>query len=503
MALFDDHGEDVLERLRDQKKDPFVPIVIINPIAGFPRRFKTSSPVGTQVTLDTRDRLQSFVMTDNDKKLDSAEMTFIDEEGVFADSAQLIHGAVIDVAWGYKGMMSQPRRLIARRLRMGIVQGRQYAKRRRGFMVTIEGLAPAIVLNAKAPKSDDIFEDKPLTTIVRVISERMGYHESRRGEKWLNIRILAEDNVSEPAITRPRSMTYPQFLQMMAERHGLVFQINRQGLFFGTRDVEALSTPVIDLNGDTLLGIELDGDLIFGVPAGIKFVGYQPGEQKIINVDKTEREKDRKKGGAGTLAKTEDDVKDATTPEDSTVVEPEPGSVPGKALVTVKTGSGRGRAVNISNTVLEDFQPTTATRLFSDVSRGHRHRKKKAWQINIRVVGNPKLLAGTTVLLRNFGTALLDGTWFINEARHRIENAYITELRCGRHVGTASNGAGNIIKRDTDKTARTKADKEVDFNESGNVEAESLFKLDPARSVKLSHDTSGTYKEHEHRVRGR
>lgn len=515
MALFERHGEDVLEQLRGETPDPFAPIVIINPIAGFPKEFTSTTSGGKAITLATRERLQSFVMTDSDKKLDSAEMTFIDEEGAFADATQLIVGAVIDVSWGYKGKMSEPRRLIARRLKIGILQGRQYARRRRGFVVTIEGLAPTIVLNGKAPASNDIFEGKQLQTIVRTIGERMGFHESFRGDKWLNIHIHKEDNAYENSITRPRAMTNPQFLQMLAERHKLVFQVNKKGLFFGTPDLEAVPATVIDLNGDSLLGIELDGDLILGVPAGIKFVGYSPGDQKFIHFDKRESEKDKKKGGkgpaVGSLATTEEDAQPETssTENETPLVEPVQSTLKGAGAVTLKTHSpGKRSIVNISNSVLEDYQHTTTTRLVGDIARGRKHRKKKAWKLTMQVVGNPKILAGTTILLQNFGTALLDGTWLVNEARHRIENAYITELTCGREAGKGKNAAGDIVFNDTNKSARTKADQEIDYSKSGVVEGKGAYRLkkqDPVSTKKApKHESSsGTFKDVEHRARGR
>jgi hypothetical protein len=504
MALFEKQGEDVLEQLRELAYDPFAPIVIINPVAGFPKQFQTESGSGLQVTLDTRDRLQNFVLTDNDTKMDQLDLTFIDDEGVFADPDQLVHGAVIDVAWGYKGRMSQPRRLIVRRLQLGIVQGRQYARRRRGFMVTIEGLAPAVIQNTKAPAGDDFFADKPLATIVRTIAERLGFHEEARGEHRLDIRIPHDQNVSEPVISRPRSMTYPQFLQMLADKYDMVFQIRGTGLFFGTRDADARPNYVIDLNGTTLLGIDLDGDLVLGIPAGLALVGYSPGDQKLINVEKKVREKDRKKGSGPTIAKVEEDTQEATEVQAPGLVEPPPGlAIQGQSLI--KTGAAKGRRVlNVTHNVMEDFRPTTTTRQASDIIRGFTNRIKKAWRIRIKLVGDPDIVAGKNVLLQNFGTALLDGTWFVTEARHRIQDAYITELLCRRHVGTKNQAAGRIVKRNVDKTSRNKDDEKKTFAESKNVEGTSLFRLRDQTPVapETSRSTTGTYTEHEYRPRG-
>jgi hypothetical protein len=111
-------GVALVNAVADADFDRFAPVVLLTPVAGFPKTVPVQTGRGNSILLSSRDRLSRFRVIDNDRKLDRIEMTFIDEVGFFADPSNLAHGSVIDVAFGYKGRLSSERRLIVRKLQL-------------------------------------------------------------------------------------------------------------------------------------------------------------------------------------------------------------------------------------------------------------------------------------------------------------------------------------------------------------------------------------------------
>lgn len=428
------------EQVRDRPGDPFRPIVTLKPISGFPVEIAIPSEDGSgDITLGLESRLQSFALTENDKKLDLCDITFLDEEGLFTDPAQLLHGAVIDIAWGYPGLMSQSRRLIIRRIKLGMMQGRKFARRRRGYLVTFHALAPGIILHKQAPSSNDMFEGRPLSSVVREISQKLGFHEDNKGDLKALINIPDESDYVRNSIARAATENYMQFLTRLAREHGLLFRTNDHGLYFGPRDMTQKALFVIDLESDkgaNVLGFELDGDLIFGVPAGITVIGYKPSDQKVTKT--TLRTKlDKKKGTVPSMAHTQAEADAAGKPDDSAtsrIVEN------GTATETVEhivgtPGVSKAQAINRSRTVMEDYRPSTDDKVEAKLAKHYNQRIKKMWKLRLRIVGNADVRAEQTILLQNFGTPLLDGVWYIKECKHNIDQSgYTTELQCRRET---------------------------------------------------------------------
>ena len=55
-----------------------------------------------------------------------------------------------------------------------------------------------------------------------------------------------------------------------------------------------------------------------------------------------------------------------------------------------------------------------------------RKANKKENTADIDVVGDPRLVAGVTVTLKNFGS--FDGKWIIEKAAHKVSKGYTTKL---------------------------------------------------------------------------
>lgn len=441
MADTPDYSFDAVQAL---PYDPFRPIVTLTPIEGFPSTIEVPTDTDQgDVTLNLTDRLQHFEMIDNDRKLDKCEITFIDEEGLFTDPNRLLHGAVIDIAWGYPGGMSQKRRLIIRKIKLGMMQGRKFARRRRGFLVTFTALAPGIITHGVAPTATDVFEGRTLSSVILEVTERMGYSTEANGASKVIVAVPSDYDVVRDSITRAATETYEQFLMRLADEHGLLYRKDGQkGVYFGPRKTEDTAQFVIDQDGSNLMGFDLEGDLIFGIPAGLTIVGMRPSDQKVLEASASAATAKTKKGNTQPIAHTKEDAQTATAPDttsgqvesvDSTVV------VGTSALSAVS-------ALSKSHTVSEDFRPVTSDKMAAKMARFYNERIKKTWRLRVKIVGNVNVVAGSTISMLNFQTALLDGLWYVKEVHHNIDQSgYITDLTCRRETSRNASAAKGSV----------------------------------------------------------
>lgn len=429
--------------LQSGEEDPLAPVIVMTPIAGFPKTVDVEDSLGQPITLFARDRLTRFVATDNDHKLDNVSITFIDEEGFFSSPDNLAHGAIIDVAYGYKGNMSGERRLIIRRVQLEAMQGKAAAKRRKGFIVTIEGQAPGLVGLFDDGADVELFENARVSTIVRVLAARMGYHETGRGAKRLEINIAAEDDLIEKALTKPAAMKVPQFLKHIADRYGFIWRTGKSGMYFGMRDYTQAPSAIIDAQGSTLISYKLDGDMNLPTPKGLTLSGVEKGS--FVEVVLQNTPSNTPPNGPGEYNPTAEDAEAAGQSQSSGLVEPPPnqstnnfsaaasGNPNARArLQVIKRATTISQAIRKTNTVLRDYRPVTGSKAEIAWVRRFKQRLEKLWKLRVTVVGTPRLLANTVVTLKNFDTALLDGEWYVTEAKHSFDQGYTTELSMHR-----------------------------------------------------------------------
>jgi phage protein D len=482
-VLFQRADEDILETLRSLDFDPFAPILLINPITGFPKTVDAETGIGdATVKLDARDRLTRFEIDDNDKKLDVVRITFIDEEGFFGDPNQLAHGSVIDIAWGYKGLMSQPRRLIVRRLQLQALQGKARVGRRRGFLVNLEGLAPGVVGLADEGASVDLFENKRISTIARILGEKLGYHEEARGERNLTINIPPSDDFVETSLQKPAAQKLSQFMKSLADRYGMLASWGKTGLYFGIRDFDATPAKAIDFNDGLLLSYDLDGDLSLGIPKGLKLVGMRKGTWAEGTLQKT-TDGDDPLAFNNDIASTENEASAEAEPHDTDIIEapPEPSLqrqqadansaiVSGSAVFELQKPIRASQALKRRHVVMEDFRPTTDAKMRAQALRRFTNRINKMWRLKLRIVGHPEFISGITIELRNFDTPLIDGTWYVLQAKHTFDREYITELVCRRRRDTRKRVGQDHIEGKLQRVPREESDKPLDFDSDGSYE---------------------------------
>jgi uncharacterized protein len=430
MADEPDYSFDAVQAL---PYDPFRPIVTLTPIAGFPSTIQVPTDTDQgDVTLNLTDRLQHFELTDNDRQLDKCVITFVDEEGLFTDPNRLLHGAVIDIAWGYPGGMSQKRRLIIRKIKLGLMQGRKFARRRRGFLVTFTALAPGIITHSVAPTTTDVFEGRSLSSVVLEVTERMGYSTEANGDNKVIVSVPSDYDIVRDSITRAASETYEHFLMRLADEHGLLYRKNGQhGVYFGPRKTEDTAQFTIDQDGNNLMGFDLEGDLIFGIPVGLTIAGMRPADQKVLIATASAATSKTKKGNTQPIAHTKEDAQTASAPDTSSGQVEE---VDSQVVVGTSALSGVS-ALSKSHTVYEDFRPVTSDKMAAKMARFYNERIKKTWRLRVKIVGNVNVVAGSTISMLNFQTALLDGLWYVKEVHHTIDQSgYVTDMTCRRET---------------------------------------------------------------------
>lgn len=481
--------------------DILLPIVTLKPISGFPQNIALEGlDTNVTVTLGIRDRLQRFQLTDNDRKLDSCEITFLDEEGLFTDPAQLIHGAIIDVAWGYPGAMSEERRLIVRRLKLGLMQGRKFARRRRGYLVTFTAIAPGITKHSVAPKTDDIFEGYALSTIVKIIATKLGYHTEANNNTKAIIEIPGEYDIIRSNVTRAATENYVQFLSRLANEYGLLFRQTSKGMFFGPRKVEDQATLIVDFDATLdggyglLLGFDLDGDLVFSVPAGLTVTAFRPSDQQIITTSIDNNVLQHKKGNTPSMAHTDQEATADTTPQTDTGLVQPPETTTVVAQYGVRTKSTL-QAISKSRTVVEDFRPATAEKIIAVRSKHFNERIKRTWKLRLKLVGTVNVYAGGTIIIKNSSTALLEGLWYVIEARHTVDNSgYVTEITCRRQTNKQQSVASSQVITANVLTHGTKKNEPTEALSTALIASSPKFD-NPTGKHHKPHDTTGDFFE--------
>ena len=110
--------------------------------------------------LELGDRLIGFAFEDTEKKTDKVSLQLDNFDLSLFDREELAGGAVLEVAWGYPGNMSVPRRVVVKKLK--------------GFStLTLEGEATSILMNREAKTRS--FENVTRSQVARQLAEEHGF----------------------------------------------------------------------------------------------------------------------------------------------------------------------------------------------------------------------------------------------------------------------------------------------------------------------------------------
>jgi len=377
-----------------------------------------------------RDRTINLIYTDRLRNFDHIEWILDNWDGAFTKLENLLAGLVVQIRIGYLdgafpwrsfvinrvrggvGVANKARPMVGDNERKLIYYGRNRnapgggrptkmswsrtakppPKRNRTYPPTEDIAGRDMVLRMNHPRT---VEGATLYEIVSRIAERNGFTGA-----YAKIEPSA-DPVMGGAVTIPEGLSDGQFLERLARMKGWVFKVDEKGLHFysatwaGTkRDV--LPTIVYGAGND-IITLDIDGDFRLPLPSNVKAKAWDPDTRAMIVADLKEMQYGSHAVNVSVvyerIYKEQPQTWKALSREETVVALGHPGSV-----------SERAKARFLA-------------------------RHLRAFQLNVRTVGNPAYLAGKLLPISGTGSPFVDGLWLIDEVRHIYSpETYVTEL---------------------------------------------------------------------------
>lgn len=163
---------------------------------------KLLATVGQSPGYDLTSRIQEFEYEDDVEAADKLTLTIDNSDLLLFDDERWRLGASLEVAWGYVGQMTPPRRCEVRSMR--------------GFtLLRVEAVGRLIEMNQKKPDRP-AFENMTRSEVVALIAKEYGYDT-----------IIEDTKVKHASIVQPTTMTDAQFIRYLARREGYEFFVDK------------------------------------------------------------------------------------------------------------------------------------------------------------------------------------------------------------------------------------------------------------------------------------
>lgn len=333
---------------------------------------------GTEATpLDLRGKVLSFTYEDSATKADRVQLSLDNFDLGFFERDELLGGAVLEVSWGYPGLMAPPRRVVVKKLR--------------GFTVlTVEGQALSVQLHQVAKTRS--WSSMTRAAVVREVAAEHGFSGAFASiedthQVWGTITQAAE--------------TDARFLRRLAAREGFELVVNDAGLRWGPRNLAAPPAHILTWypNGEhgELLSVALESDLSRRV-GKMQVRGRDPLAKRTLSQIATSQTVQRPTLG---------DVLEVVDPE---------------------SGNTHLLQRNATASLVATTAPN-ATAARQEAEARFRRAERAAVQLTLQIVGNPLLRADSILELRGI-SSLLSGKYYVTEAKHSLSaSAYTTELK--------------------------------------------------------------------------
>lgn len=338
--------------------------------------------------VDLSEQVLSFVYEDSESKADRLVLSVDNWDLRNFDDPVWRKGNVLEVSWGYPGDMAPMRSVVIQKVT--------------GFQTLhVEGHAQSVLMNKLARCRT--FEHLTRSDVVRQIAQENGYGPDRQDIEQ-TVHVL-------PLVTQAR-MTDAQLLRRLADREGLEFYVDFDGLHFhqrrlGQRPARVLRWFTAPQIGEILtLNIEND---VTAKPGAVNVRGRDPLQKKDID----ER---------GSNTRTQ---RDSLAP----VIE----------LVDPETGATRLERRNISEAIRSTAEPSSTTAKREADAR-YRRAQHLTVELPVTVLGDPSLLAKTVVEMQGISQRL-SGKYYVKQAKHMIDAGYTVELKCLRDGHSELDGA--------------------------------------------------------------
>jgi phage protein D len=295
-------------------------------------------------------------------------------------------GAVLEVSWGYPGLMARPRRVVVKNLK--------------GFTtLNIEGQALSALMNKE--QKTRMFENMSRAQAVRQIAAENGY-------EGVLADIQDTDEVFE--VINQTAETDARFIRRLAAREEFEFYVDESGFHFHERRQNESPTHVFTWYADPgrgdILSIDVESDLVKRT-GKVAVRGRDPLTRTTID----------------TIA-TNDTVDRSTLGDVLEVVDPETGDT---AIET------RNATLSIHATAA-----TTQKRAARESSARFRRAERATIKLSMKVVGDPTLSAKRIVEVRGI-SALLSGKYYVTEVKHSVSSSgYTCDLKLTKDGGGRS-----------------------------------------------------------------
>ncbi len=341
--------------------------------------------------VDFRERLIAFSYEDNAKLVDEATVTLDNWElDLFDNPLFRLHNE-IDVAWGYHGDMTTPRRCVIVELSGG-------------QLLTIKAHGQATWMN-RVTKSRK-WESVTRSEVVKKIAGEYGFGTDA---------YIEDTKVNYSQITQARC-TDAQFIRSLASKEGFEFFISRGQLHFHRAKLDQQPAKTLVWAGRTHAD---DPDSVFvtfpniseeikGKVGAMAHKGLDPMTKKVTKASQSNE--DHKESTLGSFIEVFDQ----------------------------RTGKSLGM---VSKAASEHTSPTSAPTEAAakrEAAAKYRTSRKGHLKMSCTIVGDKDIGAHDLIVVSGIGTRL-SGKWYVVKANHKPvgSGAYTTGLECTRdaHFG--------------------------------------------------------------------
>lgn len=389
-----------------------------------------------------RSRTIAFTYTDRDRKYDEISWELDNHDGVLTAVEYLALGLTIRVRLGYLNATTPWKYFVIDKVK-GPVGVRDKTNTRGAIATRKPGRGDARLVyhgrnrNAPIPKNPKKSKfAKPSSYLVK--AELFATHTIRRprvilGSTTADIaRELARRNgftgpyaTIEPTNDHIGSRTIPEgktdgaFLKELAEEEGFIFKVDKHGLHFHSTEYgggalrrKQLHTFVYGAGPD-ILDLSVDGDFRLPTPGKVTIKGYDPQRRTGVV-----------KHADGAAHGVPDQVAAGIIKNLGPA-----GHILGDAQHIRNLAMHQQRIDALIATEDIATVPNIVAMASNKARRRFENKHLRSYKIRLKVVGNPSVLARDDVRITGGGSRLVDGKWYVSEAKHVFSGeTYVTDL---------------------------------------------------------------------------
>ena len=333
---------------------------------------------GEPLTLEGR--ILGLTFEDSAAKADKLSLQLDNFDLALFDRAELVGGAVLEVSWGYPGLMAPPRRMVVTKLK--------------GFQVlTVEGQALSTLMHREAKTRT--WHGKARGQVVREVAAEYGYE----GDS-----VHVEDTGEPLDAIHQAGETDARFLRRLAAREEYEFHVDDRGFTFARRNQASAPTHVLwwyaDSGRGDILSVNVESEL-----------GRRVGKAQVRGRDALSKKNIEAQASSATV-------------ERSTLAD-------FLEVVDRITGTTALQLRNATTSVQSTSASTPAQAQRESEAR-FRRAEAGTTKLSLQVVGNPSLRAKSVVEVRGI-SRLLSGKYYVTEAKHVLSSSgYTCDLKLSR-----------------------------------------------------------------------